>query len=249
MDKDDTQDKTLIFQLLPLITKEIGAIEKTRKAQIGTARYNFRGIDDVYNALNPLLGKHKICSVPEVLSCERTSTTNSNGKQVVHAQIMLKMTYYAQDGSSVSAVIPAEGLDYSDKAINKAISAAVKYAHFVTFSIPTEASADSEQDDIPAGLDQNGHPVWGTKTKGGKRVSPVKSNAIDDSEYPGAMTDDELAETAERLHDEIAKAKNQTALDIIRAHCEKLPKGPARISLSRAWALQARSLKEMAGVK
>jgi hypothetical protein len=59
----------------------------------------------------------------------------------------MKYHFYAEDGSTVSVgPVPAEGLDSGDKATNKALSAALKYALIQTFSIPTEDMAEADLD-------------------------------------------------------------------------------------------------------
>jgi hypothetical protein len=61
---------------------------------------------------------------------------------------MLKMqyTFFADDGSSVKAVVMGEGMDSGDKASNKAMAVAHKYAIVQMFAIPTEDDKDPEND-------------------------------------------------------------------------------------------------------
>ena len=62
----------------------------------------------------------------------------------------MKYHFYAEDGSSVIVgPVPAEGIDSSDKATNKALSAALKYMLIQTFSIPTEDMTDSDSEHVP----------------------------------------------------------------------------------------------------
>jgi hypothetical protein len=75
--------------------------------------------------------------------------TRSNGKAGVdkHVSIMMEYDFWAEDGSKVTVgPIPAEGVDSGDKATNKALSAALKYALIQTFSIPTEDMAEADLD-------------------------------------------------------------------------------------------------------
>lgn len=50
----------------------------------------------------------------------------------------------AVDGSKHTACTFGEAMDSSDKATNKAMSAAYKYAAFMTFAIPTEGDNDAD---------------------------------------------------------------------------------------------------------
>lgn len=138
----------LILKKLNLVMKDIGAIGKegTNTSQ----GYKFRGIDQLLNAAHPVLVKHGVVIIPEVLSStvEMRDVTRSNGKAGVdkHVQLRVKFSFYAEDGSVVSAVTEGEGLDSGDKATNKAMSGALKYALIQTLSIPTEDMADADLD-------------------------------------------------------------------------------------------------------
>ena len=52
----------------------------------------------------------------------------------------------AEDGSSLSATVIGEGMDTGDKASNKAMSVAFKYACFQVLCIPTEEMVDPNAD-------------------------------------------------------------------------------------------------------
>ena len=56
----------------------------------------------------------------------------------------IKFTFYAEDGSNIKSVIIGEGLDTGDKATNKAMAIAYKYACFQVFCIPTEDMVDPD---------------------------------------------------------------------------------------------------------
>lgn len=68
----------------------------------------------------------------------------------------MDVQFFAPDGSSICHTACGEGLDFGgDKATNKAMSAAYKYAMFLGLAIPVDASAvedgDSESVEMPAG--------------------------------------------------------------------------------------------------
>ena len=54
--------------------------------------------------------------------------------------------FSAEDKSHIQVTILGEGMDTGDKSVNKALSAAFKYACFQLFCIPTEELHDSEED-------------------------------------------------------------------------------------------------------
>lgn len=131
-----------IFESLNKVMDEIGAIGKNTKNQ--QQGFMYRGIDAVMNALNPALVKYKVFVVPEVLEQNREERTNAKGTTLLYSIIKVKYTFYAEDGSSVSAVVIGEGMDSGDKATNKAMSIAFKYACFQVFCIPTEEMVDPD---------------------------------------------------------------------------------------------------------
>ena len=104
----------------------------------------FRGIDAVMNALNPAMIKNGIFVVPEILEQIREERTSEKGKLLIYSICKIRFTFYAQDGSSLSAVVIGEGMDGGDKATNKAMSIAFKYACFQVFCIPTEEMRDPD---------------------------------------------------------------------------------------------------------
>ena len=131
-----------IYQTISDVMAEIGFIGKDTKNQ--SQGFMYRGIDAVMNALNPALIKHKLFIVPEVLEQTREERTNSRGNALIYSICKVKYTFYAEDGSSVSAIVIGEGMDSGDKATNKAMSIAFKYACFQVFCIPTEEMVDPD---------------------------------------------------------------------------------------------------------
>ena len=106
--------------------------------------YAFRGIDDVYNALAPKLAHHGLVIAPRMLSREVVERTNKNGTVLFYVTLEAEFDFIsAEDGSKHTVRTFGEGMDSGDKATNKAMTAAYKYAAFQTFCIPTEAQ-DSE---------------------------------------------------------------------------------------------------------
>lgn len=133
-----------IYGAMGEIMREVEAIGKGRTNQ--AQNYKFRGIDDVYNALNPLLSKHGVFTVPEVIESKREERTNKNGTVLFYSILTMRYTFFAPDGSSVQAVVIGEGMDSGDKATNKAMAVAHKYALLQIFAVPTDEPKDPEND-------------------------------------------------------------------------------------------------------
>lgn len=137
--------RNMIYSAICGVMEDIGVVGKndTNKQQ----GFKYRGIDSVMNALNPAMIKHKIFSVPEVLEQTREERTTAKGATLIYSVCKMRYRFYATDGSSVDAVVVGEGMDSGDKATNKAMSVAFKYACFQTFCIPTEDLMDDPDAD------------------------------------------------------------------------------------------------------
>ena len=133
-----------IFESINAVMNDIGAVGKNSKnSQQG---FMFRGIDAVMNAINPALVKNKVFIVPEILDQSREERKTSKGGALIYSICKVKYTFYAEDGTSISAVVIGEGMDSGDKATNKAMSIAFKYACFQVFCIPTEEMKAADPD-------------------------------------------------------------------------------------------------------
>jgi hypothetical protein len=137
-----------VYKAIAEVMRDLGneGISKSRKNQL--QGYSFRGIDEVLNALNPLLAKHGLIICPRVLTRETVERVTAKGGNIFYTWVHAEFDFIAaEDGSKHTVSTFGEGMDSSDKSTNKAMSAAYKYAAFQTFCIPTEA-VDSENDHI-----------------------------------------------------------------------------------------------------
>lgn len=118
-------------------------ISKSRKNS--QQDYKFRGIDDVYNAMAPFLAEAKLCILPNVLSRECVERTTAKGNAIFYVTVRVRFDFVsAEDGSKHEVVTYGEAMDTADKATNKAMSAAYKYAAMQAFCIPTEGDNDAD---------------------------------------------------------------------------------------------------------
>ena len=156
------EKKMNIYETISAVMKEIGAVGKTSKNQM--QGFMFRGIDAVMNAIAPALQKYNLFIVPEILEQTREERTSFKGGTLIYSICKIKYTFYAEDGSSITATVIGEGMDSGDKATNKAMSIAFKYACFQVFCIPTEEMVDP---------DAETHEV--TPRQQGKKKEPEKA--------------------------------------------------------------------------
>ena len=144
-------DNPMIYGLIQKAMGKIGAIGKDSVNE--QQKFKYRGIDAVYNALNPVMSELGLFICPEIIDHkreERRKIKEYGGKQqesvLLYSILTIKYTMYAPDGSNVSCVVVGEGMDSGDKASNKAMSVAMKYAMFQLFMIPTEEMIDPDSE-------------------------------------------------------------------------------------------------------
>lgn len=135
-----------VYACIAAVSEEIAktGIAKDRKnAQQG---YSFRGIDEVYNALAPMLAKHKLVILPRMLKRECVERTAKSGSAQFFVTVEAEFDFVSALEPSSRHVVRTfgEAQDSADKATNKAMSAAYKYAAFQTFCIPTEGDNDAD---------------------------------------------------------------------------------------------------------
>lgn len=144
-----------IYKRMISILHDIDAIKKDRKSQQG---YNFRGIDDMYNALHHLFAKYEVFISSKVLKIEREERQSLKGGNLIYTIIEIEFSFFTIDGSSVQSIMIGEAMDSGDKSANKAMSTALKYALMQSFLIPTKELIDSDNDTYEVAKKQPKNP-------------------------------------------------------------------------------------------
>lgn len=134
-----------VYQMIAAVSADLckEGISKDRKNQ--QQGYNFRGIDDVYNALAPIMSKHGLVVLPRCLSRESIERQNRSGGTLFYVVVECEFDFVSShDKSHHTIKTYGEAMDSADKATNKAMSAAYKYACMQAFCIPTEGDNDAD---------------------------------------------------------------------------------------------------------
>lgn len=134
-----------IIAAIAKVMAEVGVVGKTKKNQ--AQGYQFRGVDDVVAEVQAVMAANGVIVVPKVVEREREVLTTQKGGSMASVRLLVDHHFMcAEDGSSVVTTTLGEAMDSGDKASNKAMSAALKYALVETFMIPTrEADRDTEE--------------------------------------------------------------------------------------------------------
>lgn len=165
----------VIFGKMIEVLREIEPIGKGRQnTQQGFA---YRGVDDVYNALQPIFAKVGIVLLPVCLSTESSDRPVGRDRNIwLHSKVMVKFYFYAEDGSYIAATVPGEASDQGDKSIGKACQYAIKLLLLQTFLIPTaDESKDPDANSVQGGWSGRGRPAW-ESDRGGREPPPRRDD-------------------------------------------------------------------------
>lgn len=135
----------LVFEALSNVQKDLAIIGIAKNSENKQQNFWFRGIDAVYNALSPLMGRHGVTLIPTKVSYERTMLTTASGKPSHQTISTVDYTFYAKDGSSISGQGVGEAQDTGDKSMSKSLTMALKYFLIHGLQIPLEGEADSDE--------------------------------------------------------------------------------------------------------
>lgn len=133
-----------IHVLMARILGELPAIGKNSYNE--QQKFHFRGIDDVMNALNPLLAKHGVFFVPDVVERIDSERATRSGSAMYVVNLHVRFRFYGPNGDFIEASGWGEGTDMGDKATNKAMTGAMKYVLFQAFAISTEEASENDGD-------------------------------------------------------------------------------------------------------
>ena len=134
-----------VYGKIAAITADLSKIGISKDSKNSQQGYAFRGIDQVYGALSPLLAKHGLCILPRVTDRQVTERQNRNGGTLFYTTLTVEFDFVAaEDGSKHTIVTVGEAMDSGDKSSNKAMSASYKYAAFMAFCVPTEGDNDAD---------------------------------------------------------------------------------------------------------
>lgn len=165
-----------VYHAINAVQMEIARAGIEKLQQNKYDNYKFRGIDDVYNHLAPILGKHGLCILPRMVSRTCDERVSQKGGPMFYVTVTAEFDFVsAQDGSKHTVKMFGEAMDRSDKATNKALSAAYKYACFQTFCIPTEGDNDADANSPEIKANQETEPSK-RESKKESRKEPKKES-------------------------------------------------------------------------
>lgn len=135
-----------VYGCIASVMSELAKVGISKEKFNELQRFKYRGVDDVMNALAPLLSRVGLMILPRVIKREVTERVSGAGKPLFYTTLEIEYDFVcAEDGSKhVVGPIVGEAMDSGDKSANKAMAIAYKYVCFQAFCIPTEATADPD---------------------------------------------------------------------------------------------------------
>lgn len=136
-----------IHAQLATIMAAVEAVGKSRRNQ--QQGFNFRGIEDIMDAMHPIFAEHKVFVLSSVVDQKTEERQTKSGGNLIYRILTVDVSFVSgEDGSRETVRVVGEGMDSGDKAANKAMSAALKYAITQTLILPF-AAVDGDADSPP----------------------------------------------------------------------------------------------------
>lgn len=136
-----------IYPALVRVSRAIAAEGIGKSRDNKQQGYKFRGVDEVMNAFAPLFAKEGIFIRPKFEDRQVSERVTKSGGVLYAVSVQGSFDFVAEDGSSVTVgPFYGEAMDSGDKATNKAMAVAFKYAMFQTFCVPLEGVTGGDAD-------------------------------------------------------------------------------------------------------
>jgi hypothetical protein len=152
-------DSRNIYQLLAEVMREVPAVAKKERNQ--QQNFSFRGIDAVLNAVSPVLSKYGVVVTPKLVSIEYgTTLIGKDARATGHVHVTVEYIFWGPNGDFISTIVPAEAMDYGDKATAKVMSVAFRTALLQTLSLQTDdKDADHDTYERSAPVERDPDPL------------------------------------------------------------------------------------------
>lgn len=185
---------TAVYKAIAGVAKdlsEVGISKDSRNQQQG---FQFRGIDAVYNALSPALVKNGLVILPRITERTVSERVTQKGGVLFYVVVKAEFDFVAtEDGSLHTVITFGEAMDSGDKATNKAMSIAYKYAAFQAFCIPTEETAQDADAEVHHPAPQASKPQMTPQDALNKFTDAANGMPLEELEKAYAWTSTKLA--------------------------------------------------------
>jgi hypothetical protein len=167
-----------IYKDLNEVMRSIGSIGKNSTNDFH--KYKYRGIDDMINAINPVMARVGIIIIPYEMNLIREERKNKKGEDMIFTLVTMSYKFISGDGSSETVTVSGEGSDSGDKSLNKAMTSAYKNALNQVFMIATDM-IDSETESPEIASKPAPKPV--AKPAPSKAEEPLDERVVPKGDY------------------------------------------------------------------
>jgi hypothetical protein len=135
-----------VYKAIAAVMADLSRLGLSKDKKNSQQGFMYRGVDDAMNVLSPLLSKHGLLILPRVTKREVIERQSKSGGALFYVTLDMEFDFVSAEDGSKHTVGPliGEAMDSGDKASNKAMSIAYKYACFQSFCIPTEGDNDPD---------------------------------------------------------------------------------------------------------
>jgi hypothetical protein len=114
-----------VYKAIAAVAGEMAQVGISKAKENKMQGFKFRGIDDVYNALAPVLARHQLVILPRCMEREVVERVTAKGGNLFYVTVRAEFDFVsAVDGTRHTVATYGEAMDSGDKATNKAMSAA-----------------------------------------------------------------------------------------------------------------------------
>lgn len=118
------------------VMRDVKAVRKDKVADIktdkGGYRFNFRGIDQVLNAVGPALRRHGVMVLPTKIEVKQA------GQRMRETLVEVSYEITGPTGDTKHVASAGEGLDVGERGLAKALTTAYRNMLIVALTIPTD---------------------------------------------------------------------------------------------------------------
>lgn len=136
MSAKTNDEKPTVVEALAAVMGAVRAV--TKDGRNTDQNYNFRGIDQVMNAVGPALREHHVVVMPMCEEANYRDVTTSRGKPSRECTVKVRFRFYGPAGDFIDCVTPGESMDFGDKGAPKAMSVAYRIALLQALCLPTD---------------------------------------------------------------------------------------------------------------
>jgi hypothetical protein len=135
-----------VFAAIQHVMADVAKLGVGKNQKNTQQNFIYRGIDDVMDALAPLLPKHSLVILPSVLDHRMTERESRSGGKLFHTLLKLQYKFVSPLDGSTEVVGPfyGEAMDSGDKSTSKAMAIAYKYMCLQAFNIPINPVDDPD---------------------------------------------------------------------------------------------------------